>query len=353
MSERRWMLYGAYGYTGALTAKLAVSRGMSPVLAGRSAEKLEAEARALDLEFRVIDLDEPADLRAGLQDIDAVLHAAGPFSKTSRPMVDACLERGCHYLDITGEVSVFEAVHARDTAARAAGVSLIPGVGFDVVPTDCLAALLAAELGDASHLELAFHGAGGPSVGTSKTIVEGLSQGNAERIHGCITQVGVGSRTRWIPFQDKSRHCVGIPWGDISTAYYSTGIGNIRVYMSLPPSQLKWMRMSAHAAPLLGLGPVQAALKKLVEWRVKGPDAEARARGSSQVWGEVRNPHGDVLSRTLTTPEGYSLTADASLRAMQRVLEGVPAGALTPSMAFGAEFISELDGVVLHEAVRV
>src|SRR5690606_5088937 len=95
------------------------------------------------------------------QGVDLVLHCAGPFGETSRPMLKACLRAGAHYLDITGEIAVFEAVMARDPEIRRAGVAAIPGVGFDVVPTDGLAALLGQALPGATHLELAFAGLGG------------------------------------------------------------------------------------------------------------------------------------------------------------------------------------------------
>ncbi len=352
MGERRWLLYGAYGYTGRLIVEGAVDRGEAPILAGRAAEKLDALAIPLGLETRAFGLDDPAALAEGLRGVDAVLHAAGPFSATARPMVDACLAAGCAYLDITGELAVFEAIHARDAEAREAGVALLPGVGFDVVPTDCLAALLARDMPDASHLELGIHMGGGASGGTTKTMVEGLATGSAERIHGRITPLGAGSRTRWVPFADKTRHAVGIPWGDVSTAYYSTGIDNIRVYMAMPARLSRWLPLVGAGAPLLGLGPVQGALKKLVEWRVRGPSAEVLESARSQVWGEVRNPGGEILSRTLSTPQGYAFTADAALRAVRRVLDEGPTGALTPSLAFGPDFVAECDGVELGAVQR-
>ena len=123
-----WMIYGANGYTGELVARLAVARGERPVLAGRNA----------------------AAVGALLEEVDAVAHCAGPFVWTAKPMVDACLATGTHYVDVTGEPDVFEAVLARDAEAAAAGITLLTGGGFDVVPTDCLAGLLAAELPDAT-----------------------------------------------------------------------------------------------------------------------------------------------------------------------------------------------------------
>ncbi len=343
----KWMIYGANGYTGRLVAQLAYERGHRPVLAGRSEAKL-AQLNHLGLPQLVVDLDDTDALEAALSDIDAVLHAAGPFSATSAPMVQACLESKTHYLDITGEIDVFEAVHARDDEALRAGVALIPGVGFDVVPTDAMAAMLAAQLDDPTDLELAFAGLGESSAGTTKTMVEGLPKGGRARIDGRIEQVPVAWRRRRIPFHDKEREAVSIPWGDVSTAFYSTGIGNICAYMAMPPAMAKAAVALSKISPVLALTPVQRGLKKLVELTVKGPNEQSRRRGRSEIWGEVRNAAGQRISGTMTTPEGYSLTADGCVKSIERVLEGVAAGALTPSKAFGAEFVKTLDGVTVH-----
>src|SRR5580765_7458313 len=151
-----WMIYGANGYTGRLAARLAKDSKLSPVLAGRHAEHIRPLARELGLESRVFDLDDPAVATANLQGVAAVLHCAGPFSATSRPMLTACLRATTHYLDITGEIPVFEDIHSREREIIEAGIIAIPGVGFDVVPTDCLAAMLKRELPSATHLKLAF-----------------------------------------------------------------------------------------------------------------------------------------------------------------------------------------------------
>src|SRR5271166_6663839 len=110
------LLYGATGYTGRLIAREARAMGAGIVLAGRNPNKLKAIARQLDLPWRAFDLADRARLEAALKDSSVVLNAAGPFSSTARPMADACLREGTHYLDITGEIDVFEALFARDAA---------------------------------------------------------------------------------------------------------------------------------------------------------------------------------------------------------------------------------------------
>src|SRR5690606_35660895 len=167
-----FLLYGANGYTGRLILERALAEGLRPLLAGRNAEEIGALAVRHGLESSVFPLDDARALEAALRETRVVLLAAGPFSRTSGPVVEACLRAGAHYLDITGEIGVFEAIAARDAEARAAGVALLPGVGFDVVPTDCLAAHLKRRLPPATRLALAFQGAGGVSRGTALTAVE-------------------------------------------------------------------------------------------------------------------------------------------------------------------------------------
>lgn len=348
-----WMIYGANGYTGRLLAEAAVERGERPVLAGRREEAIRPLARELGLEARVIDLADEEGLRAGLKDMDLVVHCAGPFSATSRPMIDACLATRTHYLDITGEIAVFEAAFRRDAEAKQAGVVLLPGVGFDVVPTDCLAAMLASYLPDALDLELAFAGLGSVSAGTASSAIEGLGRGGWARVDGTLKQVPTGWRERDIPFPHRTRTCVTIPWGDVSTAFHSTAIPNIRVYTAVPRKARKLMPLTDRFAPLLRQKPVQEALKWVVRRTVKGPDEKLRSEGFSDVWGEVRNADGVTLSGALTTPEGYRFTAISALAAVERMRSAAPeAGTHTPSSAFGARFVLELEDVRLHPFLR-
>jgi saccharopine dehydrogenase (NAD+, L-lysine-forming) len=344
----RWMIYGANGYTGRLCAALAKERGLAPILAGRDGGALEPLARALGLEMRVAGLDEPSRTRAALDGIAAVLHCAGPFSATSRPMVDACLAAGASYLDVTGEIAVFEAVHARDPEAKRAGVTLLPGVGFDVVPTDCLAAMLHTRLPEATELELAFFTRGAASRGTTSTMIEALPEGGRARIAGRIERVPAGWRRKRVRFHDEERDVVSIPWGDVSTAFYSTRIPNITTYMAMPPAVERLSALASRAPAIAGHALVQRGLKALVAAAVTGPSERDRARAGAEVWGRVTAPDGRSVTGTLSTPNGYALTADAALRALERVLAGTPPGALTPSLAFGADFVRELDGVTVH-----
>ena len=340
-----WLLYGANGYTGRLIAEEAARRGLRPILAGRDAGRVGEVAGRYGLEARAFGIDEIA---SHLDGIDVVLLAAGPFSATSRPVVDACLRRGAHYLDITGEIEVFEAIFARDAEARARGSVLMPGVGFDVVPSDCLAVSLAEALPGADGLELAFAASTGPSAGTTKTAIENLSRGGAIRENGRIVRVPSAWRTKTVPFRDRERLAVTIPWGDVATAYRSTGIPNITVYMAMPPGQIATTRRTRALAPLLGTAPVQAALKWLAGRFVSGPDEEARRTARTQLWGRVSSGR-RAVEGTLETPEAYALTARAAVEIAERVSAGsVAPGAWTPAQAFGGRFVLDLGGCDLQ-----
>jgi short subunit dehydrogenase-like uncharacterized protein len=343
-----FLLYGANGYTGQLIAREAIVRGLRPILAGRNAEAVSALAREWGLEHRVVSMDqgEAKRILASLEGVKAVLHCAGPFSHTAKPMVDACMKAQVHYLDITGEIGVFEALAARDTEAMAAGILLLPGVGFDVVPSDCLASHLARRLPNATHLSLGFQSPGGFSRGTATTVVENLHRGGCVRSGGILTKVPAAWRTREIDFGLGSTLATTIPWGDVSTAYRSTGIRDIEVYSAVSHRQLRLMRLSRAFGWMLRSSWVQSFLKHRIQSGPPGPSVEERARGRTYLWGEVEDGQGQRLVSRLRGPEGYTFTVLTALAAMERVLAGdAPPGFQTPSLAYGADFVLQIPGV--------
>jgi short subunit dehydrogenase-like uncharacterized protein len=345
MSHDNWMIYGANGYTGEIAAEQAAEKGRRPLLAGRSEAKVKPIADALKLDYVIFDLANIAATEQALTNVDLVLHCAGPFSATSKPMVDACLKTKTHYLDITGEISVFEAIHGRDADAKQAGVALIPGVGFDIVPSDCLAALLAQELPGATHLEMAFCGEGGASPGTAKTMVEMLGDGGRERINGDIVKIGNGKYQKEIGFSIGKRWCMTIPWGDVSTAFYSTGIANIRIYTGVPKGVATTAKIMSPLMAVTKLGFMQNFLKSQIEKKVTGPNEKQRLAGSMNLWGKVTNAKGESKEAYLDVAEGYGFTVMASLEVADRIMRGgIKSGSLTPSMAFGGNFVVELAG---------
>lgn len=340
------LIYGSYGYAGSLIARTAVDRGMEPTLAGRDAEQVERQALDLGCDGRTFSLEHPEVLEAEVADYDAVLNCAGPFGETVKPLATACMRAGTDYLDIDGQIDVLEATAGQDEAAREAGVTLLPAVGFDAVPTDCLAAHLHERLPSATHLTLAIDGLGTFSPGTIKSIIEGLSMPGAVREDGRIRAVPAAWKTRRIDFGQGAKPAVTVPWGDVSTAYHATGIPNIETYAAVPGYAVRMLRWTRPLMPVLGSGPVQAALERVADAVVSGPTPDERVRSVTRIWGEVADEEGDRAVSRLRTPDTYDVTARTAVEAARRVLDGeVDDGFQTPASAFGPDFVLEFDGM--------
>ncbi|WP_444945397.1 saccharopine dehydrogenase family protein [Microbulbifer sp. VTAC004] len=346
MDNKNIMIYGANGYTGELIARAAVAQGYHPILAGRNPQKLRSVADQLNLPAIAVSLEATETLERSLQDVYLVIHCAGPFSSTAEPMMRACIRSKTHYQDITGEIAVYEAAHSLGAEAEAAGVVLCPGTGFDVVPTDCLAAALHKKMPSATHLALGFDSDSGLSPGTAKTSIESLGVGGAIRRKGKIETVGHGQLTREIDFGRGSKFAVSIPWGDVATAFYSTGIPNIEAYIPMSPKRAKKLKRLNSIRWLLGTQWVQNWLKSKVDKSVRGPNEERRKEQKTWVWGEVRNDRrGERKVGRVITANGYDVTVSGSLAVMEFLLTySGRGGYFTPSMLCGPELVENLPG---------
>ena len=339
----KFLIYGANGYTGELIAREAVRRGLKPILAGRSQNRVEPLAKELGLICRTFSLEDKKSLEYTLKEVDFVIHCAGPFALTSEKMVAACLRLGKHYLDITGEIEVFEAMARRGEAAKKAGIMIMSGVGFDVVPSDCLALHLKNKLPSATALTLAFHSSGGISHGTKATMTMNVGAGGAIRRSGKIVKVPAAYKTREIDFGECVKTAVTIPWGDVSTAFYSTAIPNIEVYTALPDAQVKLLKLSRYIGWFLKTNPVQTYLQKRIP--EGGPSETERARSRTYLWGEVSDPAGNRVEARLLCPEGYTTTVLTALKIAEKILAGnFQIGFQTPAKCYGADLILEIEG---------
>jgi len=350
---RQMLIYGAYGYTGKLITGLAIDAGLTPILAGRSEGPLSAWQQEADgdLDTRCFALDDPATLDQALEGVDVVVHCAGPFSRTAQAMAESCIRTKTHYLDITGEIEVFENLFALDAAAKEVGVMLMPGAGFDVVPSDCLAAHLKSRLPEAVSLTLAFHGVSKPSRGTATTMIENIGAGGVIRENGELKEVPSAWKFEDIDLGEGPLNCMTIPWGDVSTAYRSTGIPNIKVFMATPPDLRRMAIFGRYFGFILAAGPVQRFLKAQIQKQPPGPNQKERDEGYSLLWGRAEDAAGNHVESRLRTPEGYALTAVTALKIARNALEGnAPPGFQTPSMAYGADFILEFDGVTREDS---
>ncbi|MFT7606348.1 MAG: short subunit dehydrogenase-like uncharacterized protein, partial [Saprospiraceae bacterium] len=333
----KMLLYGATGYTGKIILAYAERYGLKPVIAGRSADKLRLLAKKYKVDYLAFDLSDHQNIVNHLQGFQAVLHCAGPFSQTAKPMVKACLESGVHYLDITGEIEVFEWIKTQHQQAVQSNICLIPGVGFDVVPTDCVAGFLHQKMPDASHLTLAFAQIGGQvSHGTATTMVENLGNQGAIREDGKIKAVPLGHKGEVFKFGDQSLFMMTIPWGDISTAYSTTGIPNIEVYTRAPKSAYRMMKFQGTFNWIFRQSFVKGMIQKNIDKKITGPNAAQRAKGKSLVLGIVQNEKGEQLKAFLKGPEGYDFTAHSALLAIKKMAqENYAPGYYTPASIFG------------------
>lgn len=339
------LIYGAYGYTGRLIAREAADRGHRPLLAGRDAAQLNPLGDRLDLPTRVVSLHERDRLQSLLEDVSVVLHCAGPFVHTAPPMVEACLQTGTHYMDLTGEVTVFRQLTRRDAEARSAGVMLLPGIGFDVVPSDCLGRYVAEQVSDATMLEIALFAEGEVSQGTLKTLIEHLGQGGLVRREGLLREVPPGWGSRTVDFGDRPRRVISIPEGSVVTSGYSTDVPNVTTYLALPRLVQQFLRVSRYVQGLLAWPPLQRLLKRLVERRPAGPSPEERRQGRTVVWASARRSSDAPVTVRLHGPEAYTFTVRTAVNALERVLDGTaPPGYRTPTTAFGADFVLDVDG---------
>jgi short subunit dehydrogenase-like uncharacterized protein len=340
--NKKILIYGANGFTAKLILDELMSVGVQPVLAGRNqaAVKLLADTHTLD--YRIFTLDSVDTIASNLNGIGVVIHCAGPFKYTAQNMAEACIAAGCHYTDITGEWQIFESLKTLGEKARYSGVMIMPGTGFDVVPTDCLAGKLKSMMPDASMLTLAFTNNGGASsVGTTLTMLEGATEGGRIRENGQLKIVPHAWDVRMIRFNSKEIPAVTIPWGDISTAYTHTGIPNIRVYLGATTGLISAMKKLNFLKHLLSLG----FIKKLARNRIKRKRAQMEAQSLNpkavcQLWGEVVNNNGDCLEIRLETPNGYILTARTAAIIAQNILRGdFKPGYATPCMIYGNDLI--------------
>ena len=344
---KNFLIYGSYGYTGQLIVERALKHGLHPILAGRSEKKLRLQAEQHNLDCRAFALQDTAKLDSALLEVEAVLHCAGPFVHTFRQMAEACLRTKRHYVDISGEIVGFEALAKMDTQAKQAGIMLLPGAGFDVVPSDCLAAHLKQRLPSARQYRLFLRGVGaGVSRGTAKSAIENMHRQGMIRRDGQLVQVPPAWNVRERDFGRGYTRVVSVGWGDVSTAYYSTDIPNIETYLAFPEAAINFLRFMRVIGPLMYNRVTKRILKSLVDLFLKPPREERRRNASAIFVGEVTGQKGERAVSRLIAPEGYTCTALTTVEIMKRILndEWKP-GFQTPSLAYGPNFIMQFERV--------
>ncbi|MCA4897222.1 MAG: saccharopine dehydrogenase family protein [Bacteroidota bacterium] len=338
------VVYGSYGYTGKLIVQLCKQKNLNVFLAGRNEQALKKQSAETSYPFELVDTSDHAKLVQLLTPAAMVIHCGGPFKHTAAAMANACLETGTHYTDITGEHQVFESLAQLDALAKEKGIMVMPGTGFDVVPSDCLALHLKNRLPSATHLQLAFTmSKGGLSRGTAKSMTEGLGYGGLIRKDGKLVYSALGSKVLEVDFGTFKSKTLCIPWGDISTAWRSTGIPNIEVYTGATDSMIANAKRSNYMNWLLRLSWVKKFMLKQIDKKPAGPSEEKRESGRSFLWGRVTDASGRSCESRLQTLSGYKLTAETAVLIAEKILRGnYKPGYQTPAMAYTEKLILEV-----------
>lgn len=338
-------LYGSYGYTGRLIAEECRRLNLPVVLSGRNKQQLAEQSSQTGYPYEVCELHQHKALRKLLGNAALVIHCAGPFRHTATQMATACLDAGVHYTDITGEYEVFEKLAQYNQPARERNVMIMPGTGFDVVPSDCLALYLKNKLPDATHLQLAFTALkGGLSRGTRKSMIEGLGYPVKIRKNGALTDIQPGDKVMEVDFGTFRQMTLCIPWGDIATAWYSTGIPNIEVYAGASANLIKWARRMRYLNWLFKMHMIKNFLLRQAD-KKHNPSVDRIKEGKSYLWGRVWNEDGISVEARLATLNGYLLTAKTSVVIAQKILnQNFKPGFQTPAMAYGPDLILEIKG---------
>src|SRR5262245_34282492 len=207
---------------------------------------------------------------------------------------------------------------SREAEIKRAGITAVPGAGFDVVPTDCLAGYVASKLERPASLVIALRGLESASQGTLRTAIRQISKPVLCRRTGAI--VALGDRSpRWIDFGSGDEPCVPVSWGDVATAFHSTGVGNVTVYFR----RTKLLR----SADILGklFGPVlrsrigQRALAAIVRSLPEGPSEAQRIGHRATIWAEAIDGSGRSAKASLSTPDAYDFAANSAVEISSRI----------------------------------
>lgn len=320
------LIYGATGYTGRMAAERAKALGLSFEIAGRNQSRLAALAAHLDVPYRVFDTG--ADAEVSLSGISVLLNFAGPFAHTAQGLMSACIKAGVDYLDITAEINVYRLAERLGAEAAANDVMLLPGVGWDVVPTDSLAVHVAKRVEDPFALSIALQVPGSMSRGSAMSVSEIIGAGVLTRVDGELVATP-DATPRHFDFGQGPVLCVPLSFGDLVTGWHSTGIPNIAMFVHI----------AGDAFP-------EGDLSQLPD----GPTAEERDAHRARAVVEVMGADGATARSVIETVNGYSYTPLAAVDAARQVLSGErQPGFATPAKVFGGGFAESIPGTVITD----
>ena len=345
MARAPILVYGAYGFTGRILLENLAARGIAFVAAGRNAERVRRVASEFGAASRVFDLDDEAATNRALSGVSLLLNAAGPFGATAAPLLKACLRKRVHYLDVSGEVAPLEYAASLDERAASRGVMILPGVGFDVVPSDCLALHLSRRMPEATSLVLGIAGSNLLSRGSAFTFAQHAGVPVYVRKDGALEAMRFRTQMRWMEFERERRPTIAVSWGDLVTAFHTTGIPDIEVYFEA--TFPRWLGVTSNQyLGWVARSPwAKAWLTAYASTMPDGPTPEQRGAERIVITGEASSGRRRVRA-TMVTPEAYSFTGVAASAIVERVLRGdIKPGFQTPAALLGPDFVLSLDGV--------
>lgn len=342
ISHEEVLIYGANGYSAQLIVEELINRGIKPALAGRNSDKLKPVAKKFNCNYKVFDLNNIDTIRKEIREFKVVLNCAGPFTYTAEKIIKACISEKVHYLDITGEIPVIEFAWTQKEAAQKAGICIIPSIGFDVIPTDCLSVITAREVKDPCSLEILLQNEKVKiSRGTLITTIEMMTKLGKIRREGKIIDSPIGEKVFVKSIGDKKYYGISIPWGDVVSAYYSTGIENITVYLGVNHFIFCVRKFLLLLLKILRPKFVKNTVIQLIKLFVIGPNEEKRIKVKSYILTTVSN-RSESKTDITRVMEGYTLTKIGAAAAVENVLVGTDKkGTLTPAMAFGEDFVNQ------------
>lgn len=338
------LVYGVTGFTGALVSRELAHRGVAHVVAGRRVETVAAHARTINASSRAFGLDDPAQLAAGLEGVRVLLNCAGPFGRTAAALAEACIARGIHYLDLSGEVAEHASLLERGAAAATAGAMLLPGVGFGVVPTEAAAVLAVERLGGrADRIVIAYETRGGASRGTLESVLRGIHLAGTVRRNGRLEAALPGAWRHRLELGGGQALVVYNPWrADLVSAHVSTGVPEIETYATFPVVARFLMR----SPRLMSSGLGRWLVERIIRSAPEGPSPKELERGSTRVLAVAEEHGGRRAEVRIHGPEAYVFTARSAAAAAEHVLGGaVRPGFATPAQVLGTDWVRRLEGV--------
>jgi len=322
---KKLMIYGATGYTGRMAATHAKEAGLDIVIAGRDDTRLADLAAALGVESGVFSLEHPNDIADALSGMTVLLNCAGPFHRTAKPLMTACIGSGVHYLDIAAELDSYHLAEELDLQAQQAGVMLLPGSGGSVAMLGCLTRHVVQRVPAPQSIRIALHVSGSMSRGSALSATENMTESMA-RVAGRLVARDTDD-TRSVDFGHGPVACFPVTLPDLITLWKDTRVPDIDTFV----------HVSGDAFP-------QGDLAALPD----GPSAAEREQHRYQVAVEVTGIDQRTARAVLDTVNGYAFTPLAAAEAARRVLAGeCRPGFQTPAGLFGEDFVLSIADTVI------